>query len=482
MRRFFVKNLFFVIAVNLLVKPLWVLLIDRTVQNRVGHADYGTYQALVNLGLIFNIVLDFGLSYFNTKVISGNPGKLRTLFPTVLTARLTLVLVYATIVTIAAAVIGYSSREIWLLTGILLIQALNSLMLFLRSCVSALHKFRLDAMLSVADKLMMIVLCSFLLFIPRFADSFKIEWFVSAQIICYIIAVALGIGVMRRMASVSFRLSLNVKEVVGIIRDSLPYATLIFLTTVHMRTDTILLERLSGADGKSFAGIYAAGYRLLDVGNMFGIMFAGMLLPMFGRMLSKENDVQPIVRLSVNILLPVAFMVAVAAMYYGTDIMQLLYKDTDANSGRIFAWLMACFPAYCIMYIYSTLLTANGNLVLLNKIAIVGVIINLSLNLWLIPEYHALGAARVAFITQASMSVLYIFFSGKQLRLPTSFKWIGAHLSYILLLATTGFLCRQTGINWMYQLGILGLAGFVLLFLFRFVNLRSIKTLMERKA
>ena len=33
MRRFFVKNILFVIAVNVLVKPIWVLFIDRNVQN-----------------------------------------------------------------------------------------------------------------------------------------------------------------------------------------------------------------------------------------------------------------------------------------------------------------------------------------------------------------------------------------------------------------------------------------------------------------
>ena len=46
----------------MLVKPAWVFLIDRTVQNRVGHAAYGTYQALFNLGVIFQIILDLKLS------------------------------------------------------------------------------------------------------------------------------------------------------------------------------------------------------------------------------------------------------------------------------------------------------------------------------------------------------------------------------------------------------------------------------------
>lgn len=482
MRRFFVKNLLFVIAVNLLVKPLWVFLIDRNVQNRVGHANYGTYQALVNLGLIFNIVLDFGLTYYNTSIISGAPGKLRTLFPAMLSARLALVLIYGIITGIAALALGYNAQELLLLGGILCIQSLNSLMLFLRSNVSALHKFKLDALLSVTDRLLMIVLCSFLLFYPAVSGGFTITWFVLAQIVCYAIAVVTGMIVLKNMAGVSFSFSLDIKEVGGIIKKSIPYATLVFLMAVHMRTDTILVERLSGPDSKNYAGIYASAYRLLDVGNMFGIMFSGMLLPMFGRMLSQQDDIQPIVRLSVNILLPVAFMVAGAAVYFGTDIMHLLYTDADAYSGQVFGWLMACFPAYCIMYIYSTLLTANGNLLLLNKVAIVGVVINLGLNWWMIPEYQALGAAQVAFVTQSVLALLYIFFSGKKLDLPRNLQWMAAHGGYIAVLAAVGYTIRTLDMNWMLQLLLYGIAALVLIFIFRFVSVKAIRQLSEKGA
>lgn len=479
MRRFFVKNLLFVIAVNLLVKPLWVLLVDRTVQNRVGHAGYGTYQALMNLGLIFNIILDFGLTYYNTHIISGAPGKLRSLFPAMLSARLVLAAVYAVIVLVVGWAIGFSQWEMLLLAGIVVIQSLNSLMLFLRSNVSALHKFRLDALLSVTDRLLMIALCSVLLFWPRMPE-FRIEWFVLAQIACYAVAIVLALYIIRRMASVSFTPSLNIPEVWAIIRKSIPYATLVFLMAVHMRADTILIERIGGPDSKNYAGIYAAAYRLLDVGNMFGIMFSGMLLPMFGRLLAKNNDIRPIVRLSVNILLPVAFIATGSAVFFGTEIMQWLYTDMDQYSGHVFAWLMSCFPAYCIMYIYSTLLTANGNLILLNKVAIAGVVINLSLNFWLIPEQQALGAAKVAFVTQTTLAVLYMFFSGRKLPLDKGIKLVAAHIGYVLLLGAVGYACTLLHINWLYAMVLYALCGLVLIFLFRFVSVASVKALMAK--
>src|ERR1039458_8341766 len=94
MRRFFVKNILFVVAVNILVKPIWVLFIDRIVQNRLPAASYGTYTALLSLSIIFQTVLDFGISSYNSRTIAQNPDKLPILFPTMLSVRLVLIMAY----------------------------------------------------------------------------------------------------------------------------------------------------------------------------------------------------------------------------------------------------------------------------------------------------------------------------------------------------------------------------------------------------
>lgn len=481
MRRFFVKNLLFVILVNLLVKPVWVLLIDRTVQNRVGHAEYGTYGALLNIAIIFNIMLDLGLTYYNTRIISGKPTKLRTLFPAILSARLVLILVYGVIVMLVGMLMGYGARELLLLCGVLFIQAFNSLVLFFRGNVSSLQKFKVDAILSVTDRLLMIAICGFLLFYPGTASGFKIEWFIIAQVICYLITIVIGYTVLKRITKAKLVFSFNLNEVIKIIRQGLPYASLVFLMSIHMRADTVLVERISGENSKTFAGIYAAAYRLLDVGNMFGIMFSGMLLPLFGRMLSQKKDVQPIIRVSVNLLLPAAFTATIATIYFGQDIMQLLYTDTNEHSGLVLALLMGCFPAYCIMYIHSTLLTANNNLKLLNRIALTGVIINIPLNLILIPQMNAVGAALTALITQAVLAACYIIFSSKELALPKDTKWVGAHLGFILGALAIGYFTTYLDILWTSQLAVFAVGCLVLIFLFRFISIKAAKALLEGK-
>jgi O-antigen/teichoic acid export membrane protein len=481
MRRFFVKNLIFVITINLLVKPVWIFLIDRTVQNRVGHAEYGIYQALFNLSVIFQILLDFGISNYNSRTIAQSPSKLKQVFSPMLSARLLLVLVYALLVMSIGWIIGYREREFMLLVCILMIQVFSSLLQFIRSNVAALHKFRLDGVLSVMDRFLMILVCGFLLLYPA-KNSFRIEWYILSQVCCYAAAMLIALFALRSIAKFKLRFVIDRKEIVKIIKDSFPYATLIFLMAIYMWCDAVMIEKLCGDQGKVQAGIYASARRLLEVGNnMFGVMFANMLLPLFGRMLGQKQDVQPIVRLSVNILLPGSLMVAIASLFYNTSIMHMLYPSAMAYDGQVFIWLMWAFPGYCILYIYSTLLTANGSMQLLNRLALGAVLLNVGLNYYLIPRYQALGAAMTSFITLSLLGVGFIVFSTRQIGLPVHIRWIFSHIGFAGLCFVLAWGSTYLPVNWLLQISIFGIVGVVLLFVFRFVSISALKQLTQKE-
>jgi len=481
MRRFFAKNLLFVLSVNLLVKPLWVFVIDRTVQNKVGHASYGIYQALMNLGLVFQILLDFGINNYNSRSLAQNPKMIRLLFPAMLSARLLLSLLYLVIVCLIGLILGYRGWQIGMLAGVLVIQTFNSLLQFIRSNVSGLHRFRADGVLSITDRLLVIIICGFLLLYPATANGFKIEWFVWTQILSYGLAIIGSMVVLRRIAKVKLRLTFDRRRILSIIKQSFPYALLIFLMSVYTRADTMLIERISGSQGDEQAGIYAAAYRLLDVGNMFGLMFAGMLLPVFGRLLAEGKTVQPIVQLCVNLLLPVSILVTVTAIYFRYELMHLLYKHTTDQSILVFAWLMLAFPAFSLSNVYSTLLTANGNLRLLNKIALAGVIINLSLNFILIPKYFSLGAAFSACVTQAILALCFIIFAKRQTQLERNLRWTLSFLFFLGLIIAFGYGVRVLPVSWVVQLLLLFGAGISTIFLFRFVSLKSVRQLLTNE-
>ena len=71
-----------------------------------------------------------------------------------------------------------------------------------------------------------------------------------------------------------------------ILKKKLSFAVLILLMTFYNRIDTVMMERmLPEGENNIQAGIYAQAYRLLDATNMIAYLFAGLLLPLFSRML-----------------------------------------------------------------------------------------------------------------------------------------------------------------------------------------------------
>lgn len=482
MRQQLVKNLLFVLVVNVLVKTVWIFFIDRNVQISVGYAEYGAFQALFNLGIIFQILLDFGLTPYNSREIATDGKRIRVLFSSMFWTRIFLSFVYGVIVLGVALALGYRSGQVLLLLGVLAIQALNSMLIFLRSNVAALHHFRTDGVLAVIDRLLMIVVCGSLLILPQFKSHFRIEWFVWCQIMCYALAVLIAFIVVLRITPVPVHFSFRPKIIRKVLVESAPYALVVFLMSVYMRADVVMIERLCGSSGKTEAGIYVSAFRLLDMANIFGLMFSGILLPVFAKMLAQKQSIAATVRLGVNIMMPVAFVVAIVSVCFGTDIMQLLYhKSGEPQDGKILSLLMCSFPAYCLMYIYSSLLTANGNLKLLNKISAFIVAMNLLLHWYFITHWQALGAAFVALLTEWTVAGIVIFYAHRTLALPHNSRWVFSHVGFVFSVVAVALLSTILPLAWPLKLMILSGAAFLLLFLFRFWTIGSFKELLKRK-
>jgi len=129
------------------------------------------------------------------------------------------------------------------------------------------------------------------------------------------------------------------------------------------------------------------------------------------------------VQLSVTLLFVPAVVIAVSSLFFGRAIMDTLYQAHVDNSADILGLLMMGFPGIAATYIFGTLLTANGSLKQLNLMAAGGMVLNIALNLLLIPVWKALGSAWASMVTQlmtglAQMLIAWVIF---RLRVPSAF-------------------------------------------------------------
>ncbi len=459
MKRKFFTNLLFLVGLNLLVKPFWVFGIDRVVQNHVGSAEYGLYFSLFNLSILFNIVLDIGLTNFNNRNIAQHKQLLPKYFSNIVVLKLLLAFIYALITICAGLFMGIGSNGFKILFLLIFNQFLLSFILYLRSNISGLQKFKIDSMISVFDRILMIIIVGTLLWTNITKGMFKIVWFVYAQSVSYIFTAIIAFSIVFYHAK-SFKLRFNKAFLVSTLKKTFPFTLLVLFMSFYNRFDAVLLSSML-KDGNVQAGIYAQSFRLLDAVSQFALLFATLLLPIFSRMIIKKEKVSDLVEFSVFLLIVPALIFVIPSIFYNKEIISALYKAHNEFSAKVFAILISSFIPISITYIFGTLLTANGSLRNLNIIAFSGVVINLSLNLILIPRLKAEGSAISALITQSFTALLQLGLAVFIFKLKFKLSKLLKFFLFLLIFIPGSFYIHKMPINW--------LVGYILLFVFAFI-------------
>jgi O-antigen/teichoic acid export membrane protein len=477
LKKKFFTNLLFLLTLNLIVKPFWVFGIDRVVQNQVGSEQYGLYFSLFNLSILFNIILDFGLANFNNRNISQHSQLLPKYFSNIVTLKFILGFVYALITITAGIVAGYNLHEFKLLFVLIFNQFLLSFILYLRSNISGLHNFKIDSIISILDRFLMIVIVGILLWSNITDEKFKIKWFVFAQTAAYSITATIAFFIVLKHAKF-IKIRINKPFLISTLKQSLPFALLVLLMSFYNRFDAVLLERLLD-NGKTQAGIYAQSFRLLDAVSQFALLFATLLLPIFSRMIKNKENVSELVQYSFFLLITPAVIFVVASVFYGNEIISLLYREHNDFSTQVFKVLFLTFIPISSNYIFGTLLTANGSLKQLNIIAAIGVIISLSLNLILIPKLQAEGSAIAALSTQTFTAITQFVLSIYIFKIKFSLRKIFSILLFFIGFFTTAFFIHRWQFNWILQFSSTLTVGAILAFALRLINIKTLVRLLK---
>lgn len=473
------SGLFWVLLLNLIIKPFWILGIEVGVQNAVGVEEYGLYITIFNLAYIFNILLDIGVTNFNTRNIAQHPGLIGKHLSGILGVKVVLLGLYLVVTFTVGLLKGYDSRQFALLAFLTLNQFLNSLILYLRSNFEGLLLFRWDSVISVLDRVVMIAICGLLLW--GGGSTFRIEYFVYAQTVAYVVTAMVALWVL--VSKVGFSgLRFSLPFAVVILRQSLPFALLVLLMASYNRIDPMLLEDLAPR-GQYEAGIYAGAFRLLDALTMIAYLVSVPLLPIFAKMTAKDvtsqHELQHTVAWVTSLMLVFSVTAAVVSSALGEDLMGVLYKQNCGEYVAVFKVLVFGIIPISMTYVYGTLLTAAGRLKQLNIMAAITLVVNIVVNIVAIPRWGAVGSAWASLTAQSFMALAQILVAEKIFNIRLGAKYI---IKIVLFtLSITAFALLSTPWGWLMRVGAaLGLA-LVLALALRLLDVREIVGVLKSK-
>lgn len=480
MKKRFIENLGFFLVLNLIIKPIYVFGIDRVVQNTVGTEVYGSYFALFNLVIIFQIFLDLGIENFTRKEIASNPGLTNRLFSNFIVLKVLLVVLFICFFSLAGLFLPQSKDE-WKILFILLVnQSLANFILFLRANLGGLQMFKTESLVSVLDRMFMVLFCGALLILPLTKGSFKIEWFVYTQTLAYLFTLIFSLVVLLQKTGIP-KLQWRITPYLPVVKQLLPYATLVLLMAFYYRVDSVFLRYLL-PDGKEQAGIFAHAFRILDFMSNYALIFSFILLPTFAKMIREKTEVVSLLRMALLALCIPSLAFLAGILFYRHDVFMLLYHEHVHVSASVFSILIISYLGICVSYTFGALLTANGNLRQLNTMAFFAVIISLVLNMILIPRYKVMGAAITNAAVQCFTIAYHVIVVSKKFRVKTDYRLISRILIFITITGIFGFFISKTSVAWIYGIIIIDMFALLLAILIKLINLKAFVNLMLSKA
>ena len=151
------------------------------------------------------------------------------------------------------------------------------------------------------------------------------------------------------------------------------------------------------------------------------------------------------------------------------------------KASQTFGLLILCFISFTSTYISGTLLTANGNLKILNLLALSSVIVNLILNFILIPILGAVGAAIASLITQLINLIGQFIITFRIIDVKVKYIEFIRIFLFSVLIFTLGYFLQKTNFNWSIQFFLILLIGLMIAFLSGMISIKSIISLLKEK-
>ena len=364
----------------------------------LGTSGWGAFSYALTLATLFGTFSDIGVGAILTREVARGGGNRQKYLSTSFYIKIALLgLTLPFIIWLAPAVTNVAQARplMWLAAFILLFDSLRE---FGLSLSRALEKMENEALSKIATNLL-IMLFGFLL-LSRTA---------SPKMLAVSYALGTGIGLLVLI----WFLRKNIREFTHhfspellkpIFKAALPFAILGVFGVAMMNVDTLMLGWWKST---SDIGLYAASQRILQLIYMLPTLLSAALFPAMARLAHHDAvRFRAILERAISISLLVAIPIAVGGIIIAPEIIRLLfggsYVPGAATLRILLLTVVVIFPNY---FINNAIFAYDRQLRGL-KFVIIGAVVNVVGNYFLIPIYGTAGAALATVCAQAVGTLL----------------------------------------------------------------------------
>lgn len=371
-----------------------LLLVLLIVAGRVlGQVDYGRFSFALALSMLLETFVDFGLREVVGRTVARDHSSAARVVRHTLGLKLVFAVVgFALYVGLVQAL--RPEPEVRLACYLMGLSAvLRSFLLTMRHTLNGLERFGLESAVLVTDRALLLALGA-----GALLSGYGLIGLGVAFVVARLVAVPVAYAVARAQIG-PIGVGADLGEWRDLQRTALPFGAFIVVLTLYSYIDTVLLGLLR-SDAET--GLYNAGYRVFDGLNNIPVILATVVAPKLARSFVSDRGRHGwIARTSLTAGTLVALPILGVGWVLADDILRLLFGEAFVAAAPALRVLMVglvfSFPLEIARYVA---ISVNAERSLL-KVAGIGCVGNVALNLWLIPRFGMLGAASATVLSEA---------------------------------------------------------------------------------
>jgi len=372
----------------------------------LGDERYGAFGLASTLMYFVLILSDFGVNTYVIREVAKNRKQAKQYCSNAFFLKLILLLVAIPLLLLYLSFAGYNAETNLAILIFAFYGIISSFVQLATGIFRAFERMEFETIVLIVEKVITTGLGILVL-----AMGFGLTIFCSVFAMGGLISLILsGLLLKKRFCWIDFNISR--KFMFSLLRTSFAFGISMILSTVYGYTGVLMLSIMTSQEE---VGWYWAAFRFLSFTNFIPTILATALFPALSREIvqSKERFSELFTK-GMKYLSFLAFPLVAGTILLSKDIILLVFGDEYFNSIiaiQILVWVAGLL--FFNIFLVNILKAANHQKSLVN-IQIIGLIINITLNLLLIPRYSYIGASITTVITEVLMFLFAIIFIFKR--------------------------------------------------------------------
>jgi O-antigen/teichoic acid export membrane protein len=365
----------------------------RYLQEQLG--EYALISSFVGFIIIF---ADFGLGTLLTREVAGKRADEKYV-SYVFTLRM-LLSVFTTL--IGSLVIFFFPYSTTVKIGVVILSLANILYL-LASTIWAVFQAELHFEKAVYAQVLSSVITCILIILFVFL-KLPLLFFIIAPsigiILCFIATYILYTG--------KISLIMNTKAFLNILKEAWPLGAGVIVSVIYFKIDSLILPYFYNPATHPDLGYYSTAYKIFEVAIVFGGYYTATLFPVFSAHLHSKNFMRHFNKyLFYSVILAIAGNIAL--FIFARIFIFILAGNSFAPAVGSLQILSFAALASILSGFFINIGVAGGKQLLILKFSVITAILNIGLNLLIIPRYSFIGASWTTVATQIFILMTNIY-------------------------------------------------------------------------